>query len=339
MAEDWIKIRSKLLRDPKVTAIADYLAQQKQVQTWLRDAAHASRDEGVTLHVARHVMRHVTIGALCMVWCAANEHGVADGDDLSIGNCTLEAIDDLCGIPCFGAAMGSVGWAIEGDSPAGGTRVSLPKFMLYNVPETTRRKVADAGRSRSYRERKKAKEASPSVMLRHEPSRDASRDHHVTPSYSNSESSGSLSFSEGESEGKPPMSGGGPLSLDRTLSPVERWNAASLVGIIEAYPARQRRRGPKVMQAIAEALDEIWVGGGDLPARAHEDPLGWLREQAARFAASAVGRSQFCPGIMKWVEERWFANEALWERAKDRAQKPTAADVHAERAEREYPED
>lgn len=97
--------------------------------------------------VTRNVTRNVTVSLLLSVWAAANEH-TSDG---VFRNADLSDIDDIVGVPGFGAAMASVGWAVhdvENDS------VILPNFNDYNKTGTERHASA-AERQRRYRERKR----------------------------------------------------------------------------------------------------------------------------------------------------------------------------------------
>lgn len=109
-----------------------------------------------------------------------------------------------------------------------------------------------------------------------------------------------------------PETGGPPPSPDVTLSPVQRWIANTLPGIGSAYPANRRTGGPDTLRAIADALDAI-AGAPERWPDAQANPRGWLYERVKAFAASPVGRSQYCPAFRKWLAEEWWANEAMWQ--------------------------
>lgn len=142
MANDWIKMRAALLTSPKVNGIARYLESDPRVAQHLTTGFHGLLGEVVT----RNVTRYISVTALLLVWSAANEHtrhGVFENADLT-------DIDDIAGIPCFGDAMASVGWAVFDKNKI---CVVLPNFAEYNVVEAER-KLSGAERTRRYRERK-----------------------------------------------------------------------------------------------------------------------------------------------------------------------------------------
>lgn len=100
--------------------------------------------------VTRNVTRNVTVSLLVTFWSAANEHsrnGVFENADLS-------DIDDIVGVPGFGAALSTVGWAIY---DAENNCVILPNFNEYNTSGDMRSATAktNAQRQKEFRERKK----------------------------------------------------------------------------------------------------------------------------------------------------------------------------------------
>lgn len=147
MANEWIKMRPALLTDPKVNRIAKILETDRSVSAELSAGLSGAMSEYVT----RNVMRYVTVAALLAVWGAANEHtedGVFKGAELT-------DLDDIAGIPGFGCAMSTVGWA-EYDAESGS--VILPNFNEYNTSGKQRSSAA-AERQRRYRERKASQES------------------------------------------------------------------------------------------------------------------------------------------------------------------------------------
>lgn len=150
MAGDWIKMRTSLLTNPKVNGIAKFLEEDRAVSQSLTTGFNGYMSELVT----RNVMRHVTVSLLLIVWGAANEHtrdGVFHNSDLS-------DIDDMVGVPGFGEAMQSVGWA-KYEAEFGS--VTLPNFNEYNTSGQQRTATAKsaAERQREYRERKKSQQS------------------------------------------------------------------------------------------------------------------------------------------------------------------------------------
>ena len=147
MAGDWIKMRTSLLTNPKVNGIARLLESDSDVSRVLSTGDHGTMREIVT----RNVMRHVTVSSLLIIWGAANEH-TRDG---VFRNADLSDVDDMVGIPGFGAAMSAVGWAVYDEAE---NSVSLPNFNEYNTSGQERSAGAKtaAQRQRDYRERKKS---------------------------------------------------------------------------------------------------------------------------------------------------------------------------------------
>ncbi len=150
MAGDWIKMRVWIARDPKVIAIADFLATERAFMDWLTDPVHKTCDMTCYEHVTRNVTVSVTVTALLQVWGIANDQGKPSGDDLLLANCTLETIDEIAGVPRFGWAMESVGWAREDDR---NKTVTFPKFLEHNVPADDRKKASAAERQRRFRQK------------------------------------------------------------------------------------------------------------------------------------------------------------------------------------------
>lgn len=144
MAGEWIKMRTSLMTSPKVNGIARYLETSKKACQTLSTGYNGTLSEIVT----RNVTRCVTVSSLLVIWGAANEH-TKDG---IFHNADLSDIDDMVGIPDFGAAMESVGWAIYDEEI---DAVILPNFSEYNTVGEDRKSNA-ADRQRRYRERKKA---------------------------------------------------------------------------------------------------------------------------------------------------------------------------------------
>ncbi|MGQ8703076.1 DnaT-like ssDNA-binding domain-containing protein [Serratia marcescens] len=144
MAGDWIKMRPSLLTNPKVNGIARILETSPEVGRALGVNFNGSMKAIVT----RNVMRNVTVSLLLTVWGAANEH-TRDGVFV---NADLSDIDDIVGVPGFGNAMVSVGWAVfnavEGS-------VTLPNFNEYNACGEVRRSN-NAERQQRYRDKIKA---------------------------------------------------------------------------------------------------------------------------------------------------------------------------------------
>ena len=145
MACDWIKMRVDLYRDPKVCVIADCLMAPDGPL-----AAYVSQMKQRDMTVTRNVTRNVTVGALVTVWGVMRHRGKRREDSLLCKGVTISVIDDVADLPGFGAAMASVGWAVQTDEG-----IEFPGFFEeYNVDPSEKKASAAAERQRRYRERK-----------------------------------------------------------------------------------------------------------------------------------------------------------------------------------------
>jgi len=164
MAGDWIKMRTDLYRDPKVSVIADELMDGDGLLA-AYVSQHCQRDMSVT----RNVMRNVVVGALVSVWGVMRQRGKRNGDNLQCFGITPAVLDDIADVPGFGAAMAAAGWVVE--SVHG---IEFPNFFEENNVDPSERKAsAAAERQRKYRERQKS--------LNRDDQRDVTRDVTVTP--------------------------------------------------------------------------------------------------------------------------------------------------------------
>lgn len=144
MAGDWIKMRPSLVSDYRVVGMADHILRDVAFTNWF------GRSLSDTSSNARYVTRNVTV-ALCVtglmrVWGAVSETADRNGDDATMANASLEALDCISGLPGFGAAMASVKWVV-----VEGTSLVFPKFLQDNTLKRERSDTAE--RQRRYRER------------------------------------------------------------------------------------------------------------------------------------------------------------------------------------------
>lgn len=146
MAGDWIKMRSDLYRDPKVSVMADALMRQDgELATFV--SQNCRRDMTVT----RNVMRNVTVGALVSVWGVMRQRGKRRDDDLICDGVTPSVLDDISDLPGFGDAMARAGWVVESEHG-----IEFPRFFEdYNVAPEEKSKEKNADRQRRFRERQK----------------------------------------------------------------------------------------------------------------------------------------------------------------------------------------
>lgn len=168
---DWIKMRSGLLTNPKVTKMARTLLADPEFRAWYGNAEVTDTvTNSVTLrHVT--VVTRVIVGGLLPVWTAVNESVGRDGHLRHAG---LFEVDVMSGIPGFGAAMAAVDWLTELPDGEG---LEFANFIEHNTVEqerSTHAKTA-AERAKEYRDRKAAEKAA-GVTNGVTEKRDASRD-------------------------------------------------------------------------------------------------------------------------------------------------------------------
>jgi hypothetical protein len=148
---DWIRMRSSLLSNPRVTKMARVLLADRDFLDWLCPGCDVAvtRDESVT---KRHipVVTRVIVGGLLEVWSMVNDTAARDG---IVRHASSRDMDETAGIPGFGAALQAVEWLEELPDGQG---VFFPNFEEHNSPQKERSSVAKTGaeRSREYRERK-----------------------------------------------------------------------------------------------------------------------------------------------------------------------------------------
>lgn len=152
MAADWIKMRSDIYRDPKVSVIAEALMQRdSQLSRYVSQMCQ--RDMTVT----RNVMRNVTVGALVSIWGVMRQRGKRCDDDLFCDGVTVAVLDDIADLPGIGDAMCAAGWVVED-----GEGIRFPNFFEgYNVDPAEKNASSNAERQRRYRERKAAEKSPP----------------------------------------------------------------------------------------------------------------------------------------------------------------------------------
>lgn len=147
MANDWIKMRTDLYRDPKVIVMADSMLNPEGEL-----AAFVGHNCRRNMTVTRNVTRNACVGALLSVWGVMRHRGVRVGDDLQCHGITLAVVDDIADLPGFGKAMENVGW-IESTNQG----LIFPRFFAdYNVEPDEKNKSKNAERQARYREKLKA---------------------------------------------------------------------------------------------------------------------------------------------------------------------------------------
>jgi hypothetical protein len=134
MSSDWIKMRTDIYRDPKISTMADVLI---------------ARGGGCNSNVTRNVMRNACVGALVSVWGVVRQRGKRIGSDLRVTCANISALDDISDIEGFGAALESIGWVVQSDND-----LVFPRFFDDYNAETGASKNAE--RQRKYRETRKA---------------------------------------------------------------------------------------------------------------------------------------------------------------------------------------
>jgi len=145
MADDWIKMRTDLMRDPKLIRMARALEDPDGALA-LHVNQHMQRDMTVT----RNVTRCAACGAVLSIWGNARRNGRRVGDDLVLPGLELFDLDDIAELPGAGVAMQVAGWVRE---VADG--LMFPAFFaVHNVDPMEATRAKAAARQRRYRDRK-----------------------------------------------------------------------------------------------------------------------------------------------------------------------------------------
>ncbi len=142
MADDWIRMRTDLYRDPKVCAMAGFM---HCFDSGLGKYVFQNLQGDMT--VTRNVIRNAVVGALVTVWGVTRKRGRREGTDLVVRAMEFGTIDDIADMPGFGDAMAHVGWAVETEDS-----VVFPRFFEeYNSDPNDDLRAKNAERQRRFR--------------------------------------------------------------------------------------------------------------------------------------------------------------------------------------------
>lgn len=149
MSGDWIKMRSGLLTNPKVIRMSRLLAADRNFMAWWTRGSGASCKEIVYEICDVTVVTRVTVASLLPVWSAVNDVAGPDG---TVKGVTLRDVDEMAGVPGFGAAMAAIGWARETKEG-----VVFPNFSEHNsvAKERSTGALTGAERTKAWRARQK----------------------------------------------------------------------------------------------------------------------------------------------------------------------------------------
>ena len=149
MANDWIKMRVWLSKDPRVITMADYLSVEREFMDWLTDPARSTCDSCAYEYVTRNVIVALCVTGLLITWGTAREQGDRYEDDLILHHAYKETLDTITDIPCFGSAMAHVGWLVDTEEGF----ITFPKFFKDNESPDDKHKRQNAERQARYREK------------------------------------------------------------------------------------------------------------------------------------------------------------------------------------------
>lgn len=145
MAGDWIKMRTDLYRDPKVSLIAEHLMSDDSDLS-----RHVNQMKQRNMTVTRNVMRNVTVGALVSIWGVMRHRGKRVDDDLVCYSVTVNILDDIADLPGIGEAMEFAGWVRQDQEG-----IVFPNFFdEYNSDPVDRAREKNRERQRRFREKK-----------------------------------------------------------------------------------------------------------------------------------------------------------------------------------------
>lgn len=158
---DWIKMRAGLLTNPKVIRMSRLLAHDRNfINWWMNGTNKVTCDESVYEVCDVTVVTRVTVGSLLSLWSAVNDSASSDG---FVRGITLWEVDMMAGVPGFGDALVTVGWAeIRHDG------IVFPNFEEHNTVEKVRSDKGSgpktgAQRTAEYRARKSSQSVTENV--------------------------------------------------------------------------------------------------------------------------------------------------------------------------------
>lgn len=148
---DWIKMRTGLLTNPRVTRMARVLLADVEFMAWFQPGREPVKTRDAVTKRDVEVVTRVVVGGLLPTWAAANESVSRDG---LMRHVASQDIDDSAGIPGFGRALIAVDWMreiVEEDA------IQFVNFEEHNSVQKERSLTAKSGaeRTREYRERMK----------------------------------------------------------------------------------------------------------------------------------------------------------------------------------------
>lgn len=262
MAGDWVKMRSGLLANPKVHAIAKAIGRDPAAAPALTTGFSGPPGEVLS----RNALRNVTVTALLCVWSAANEHS----DDGKLACCDLDDLDEIAGIPGFGVAMEAVGWAVRNEAK---NHVLLPNFSEHN---TTAKDRTGAERQRRFRQNRNGDVTPLRNALRVTQRRGEKSIPPPPP----------VDASQGDEKAPPaaPPPAGEPVALL-----LDAWKAAAAAGHAKAH--RSRQLPDKLPDRLSEAgwLDDALAAIQHLPkCRYFKTPVTLHQLCNEGFAAKVV---------------------------------------------------
>ena len=288
MAEsEWVKMRVLLERDPKAIAMADYLASDRAFMRHLTDPVRASCRHSAYEHVTPGFLVKFVAGSLIVTWGVSRDRGKSRGDDLVMHHASLSALDMMAGVPSFGDAMASVGWAREEDMPGGGTRVVLPNFFVDNAPRDTRTRSKGAERQAKYRaKRAVTSDVTGDVTVTSRVTTEKRREEKSNTPQPPKGGTGDAKPTGGKkAEPKPPVI---PPALDTPAfrAALGRWQeyrrekgqAYKPIGLQAFVNARAAEGHDAAIRNIEYSIAQGWQGcyapkGGDAPAGPRQQPL------------------------------------------------------------------
>ncbi len=156
MAGDWIKMRVDIGRDPKVIAMATFLAGERAVMNFFTDPVSRTCKESLFEHLSCSHLVNIVVSKLLLTWGAASERGKPDGDDLVLPNASLYTLDTIADLPQFGKAMAFAGWVREERMAGEKTRLRFLSYLIDNTCVEDRRRAKNAEYQRASRERRRA---------------------------------------------------------------------------------------------------------------------------------------------------------------------------------------
>jgi hypothetical protein len=330
VANDWIRMRTSIDRDPKVQEMARVLAGNAAFCGWLGDPVRQTVTHAYH-HVSPVIVRDIVVTALLRVWGAVREQAERVGDHAVMVPCSSFAIDEIAGVPGMAEAMVYVDWLAMEEDTSGRPRAVFLNYLenqkLADESQEEIRRARSRESSRRYRDRRRgsgpeaggqAVTDEADVTVTRDGHRDITRDAKVTPREEKSQRRiDSDSDSKGAGEGLGSDSGASLVKEPPPIPPgpappagAVRHRRIALVRLLEALrvPHPDRVDAGRLKQVRADYTTVRVIAERVIDAAADADAAGQADELLRLARAPDINHARKPVGaFVARCKERWSA--------------------------------